>query len=94
MTQTLTKPEKLVAGRRFLETVIREGIIGAPPRSADTHVRVEARAAVERGLERFSDAQLYDIVQRAGDAEPHCEVDTFFHALCNLKPFYTRPADV
>ena len=64
-----------------------------PPRDADPHTRVEAREAIARGLESLTDAELYDLVQRFGDREPHCEVHPFMHTLCNLKRFYERPED-
>jgi len=82
----LTLPE-----RGLLVSII-EGIDTLPTRDADPHVRREAREALARGLDKFSDAELFDIIQRAGDAEVDCEVSPFFHTLCNLKLFYQRPS--
>ncbi len=81
---------KSVAHRDLLEGILR-GIVEAPTREADPHVRVEAIEALPK-LETLSDAELFDIIQRVGDAEPHCEVSPFMHTLCNLTPFYERPA--
>ena len=73
--------------------LIMKYIDAGPKIEAEPHVRDETRFALGH-LDDLSDADLYDIVQRAGDAEVHCEVSPFFHTLCNLRPYYVRPGDV
>lgn len=81
---------KTLAARELLEQIIT-WIVAAPDREADPHTTEESRKATERGLDKFTSSELYDIVQRIGDREAHCEVSPFVHTLCNLNRFYIRP---
>lgn len=87
----MSEKEKPVAHRELLEGIVT-GMAEAPDREADPHTKVEVKEAVAKGLERFADHELYDIVQRLGNREPHCEVSPFVHTLSNLDQFYLRPA--
>lgn len=83
---------KTLAIRELLVGII-DGMAKASDREADPHVKVEIRAAIEKGLDSFKDHELYDMVQRIGNREPHCEVSPFVHTLCNLDRFYQRPSE-
>lgn len=81
---------KTLAARELLEQIVT-WIAAAPDREADPHTTVEVHEAMKRGLGKYTPSELYDIVQRIGDRETHCEVSPFVHTLCNLNRFYTRP---
>lgn len=70
--------------------MITKYIDEGPKVEAEPHVRAEAREALTK-LDTLTDGELYDIVQRAGDAEVHCEVSPFLHTLCDLRGHYVRP---